>query len=289
LGEFKRKSDEITFDPAVPFTNGLEYAVMWNDSTIARFKIPKADHIAPELLSIYPTCDTVPENLLKIYLEFSQPMVEGRSLDHIKLLNDKGDTMRGTFLDLQPELWNSEGTVLTLWLDPGRIKRDLIPNKELGTPLKEGERYILHIDASWHGKNGSALSRSHKKSFITSRRDDISPDLLAWEINVPSAGHTDVLEVTVPEPMDYFLFRDAVKILSPDGSKIEGSVQVTEKDKVFKFLPEKPWAKGKYTVAVERRLEDLAGNNLDRPFDRNVEDLKEQSPHKPSTKEFEIH
>ena len=42
----------------------------------------------------------------------------------------------GTFLDLQPELWNAEGTVLTLWLDPGRIKRDLIPNKELGIPLK---------------------------------------------------------------------------------------------------------------------------------------------------------
>ena len=37
--------------------------------------------------------------------------------------------MKSIFLELENELWNPEHTQLTLWLDPGRIKRDLIPNQ----------------------------------------------------------------------------------------------------------------------------------------------------------------
>ena len=126
LGEFKIEGDEVIFEPLVPFTEGLEYAIMLGDSAIGNIRVPGGNYGPSELLSIYPTQDTLPENLLKLYFEFSQPMVEGTSLDHITLIRSDGDTMKGTFLDLHPELWNAESTVLTLWLDPGRIKRDLI-------------------------------------------------------------------------------------------------------------------------------------------------------------------
>ena len=61
---------------------------------------------------------------------FSQPMQEGVSAEHICLVKGEKDTLKNVFLDLQPELWNHDRTMLTLWLDPGRIKRDLQPNRQ---------------------------------------------------------------------------------------------------------------------------------------------------------------
>jgi hypothetical protein len=288
LGEFKSNGDEIIFEPLVPFTIGLQYQVLLDDSLLSEIGIPLDDHIGPELVSIYPTQDTLPANLLKIYLQFSQPMVEGRSLDYLTLMRSDGDTMKGTFLDLQPELWNVESTVLTLWLDPGRIKRDLIPNKEMGAPLHVGEKYILHISPLWRSKNGAVLLRSYEKSFVAVSRDETSPDLLAWVVKSPVAGSMYSLEITTPEPIDYFLFRDAVRILTSEGQVLRGDVQISNNEKVWKFLPEKAWTKGKYILQAEGRLEDLAGNNLNRPFDREVENVHEQSEQDAFTKEFEI-
>jgi hypothetical protein len=41
-------------------------------------------------------------------------------------------------------------------------------------------------------------------------------------------------------------------------------------------------------LVVEARLEDLAGNNLNRPFDRDVEKGANQKEQKTFTKDFEI-
>ena len=177
LGEFKSNGGEIIFEPLVPFTNGLQYQVLLNDSLLSEIGIPLDDHIAPELISIYPTQDTLPENLLKIYLQFSQPMVEGRSLDYLTLIRTDGDTMKGTFLDLQPELWNVESTVLTLWLDPGRIKRDLIPNKAMGAPLNVDEKYVLHI-SRWAEQKWQCAFARPGEDLVTSPRDE--PHLICY-------------------------------------------------------------------------------------------------------------
>lgn len=288
LGEFRTDGDEIIFEPLVPFTSGLQYQILLDDSLLAQVEIPIEEQTAPELVSVYPTLDTVPENLLKIYLQFSLPMIEGRSLDHLTLLRSNGDTMQGTFLDLQPELWNAESTVLTLWLDPGRIKRDLIPNKTLGTPLSAGEKYILHVSPEWRSKNGAKLEHGYTKTFVASPRDDTPPDVSNWILKPPLARTTEYLEVLAPETIDYFLFQDAVMIARSDGERVTGDIKISHNERVYAFLPHKPWTSGKYTLQVEGRLEDLAGNNLYRPFDRDIENVREHESQVFFTKEFEI-
>jgi hypothetical protein len=84
-------------------------------------------------------------------------MMESRSAGFIKLVKNGTDTLHDAFLDLQPELWNEDRTVITLWLDPGRIKRDLQPNLKLGAPLQQSEKYRslfqsngkIPMDANW--------------------------------------------------------------------------------------------------------------------------------------------
>lgn len=136
LGEKKRDDDKILFTPLVPFTPNLDYEIVFRGRVIRKVKIPRHPQaLAAAIISVYPSTDTVPENLLKIYLGFSAAIREGEALKHVFLLDGENDTLSNVFLDLQPELWNEERTVLTLWLDPGRIKRGLIPNEQMALIL----------------------------------------------------------------------------------------------------------------------------------------------------------
>src|SRR5688572_27450940 len=112
LGEYKTENEGVTFQPLVPFTPGLKYAVKKRGVTLREFEIPALNaKDSPKVLAIYPSQDSLPQNLLKIYIHFSKPMREGQSLQHLTLVKEKSDTMQGTFLDLDPELWNYERTL----------------------------------------------------------------------------------------------------------------------------------------------------------------------------------
>jgi hypothetical protein len=291
LGSFAHSSNEIRFEPLVPLTNGLRYEIIRGDSVLARIEIPMGNTgSSPSLLTIYPTADKLPENLLKVYLKFSEPMVEGNSLRHIFLLKDGKDTMKGTFLDLQPELWNNDGTVLTLWLDPGRIKRDLIPNKELGTPLVAGTLYTLQISDSWKSKKGISLSKTYTKNFATVGRDEVSPDISNWKIVVPKLNTSSPLEIQFYESLDQFILEEGTHVVDLNNKRLEGIWQTSSQEQTLKFIPQKPWNDGTYIVQFERRLEDLAGNNLDRPFDRNLDEMERPVEKKEFfLKEFEVY
>ena len=288
LGDFRKEGDEVIFKPLVPFTKGLRYEVLLDDTLLSEIEIPIVDSKSPELLSIYPSQDTLPENLLKIYFEFTEPMVEGNSLAHLNLIRNDSDTIRGTFLELAPELWNAEGTVLTLWLDPGRIKRDLIPNKELGTPLNKGERYTLHVNKSWQSKSGMSLAKNYTKSFVIIRRDGESPDPMTWKVLTPNSNSKGPLEIRFPQPLDYFLAKECITILNSDGEIVSGIIAITDEETFLRFVPNEPWRKGNFVLNIESRLEDLAGNNLNRPFERNINEKNEGDERKIFTKEFEI-
>lgn len=288
LGEFEVVDGQVTFEPLVPFTRGLKYEVLLDDALLATVEVPAGEFNVPELLSIYPSQDTLPENLLKMYFEFSDPMVEGQSLSYITLIRNDVDTLEGTFLALQPELWNADGTVLTLWLDPGRIKRDLIPNKELGSPLKANEKYTLHVRKSWLSKNGLSLSKNYAKDFVTISRDDDSPDPARWAIKVPPAGKKHVLEIQFPEALDYFLMKEGIAIKNSKGHNVAGTIEIDSEEKVFRFSPNAPWDKGHFVLHIEGRLEDLAGNNLNRPFDHDIDGKNKKQSREIFTKEFEI-
>ena len=271
IGSYQKQNDAILFEPLIPFTHGLSYQVLLDDKLISQFTIPEADQTkAPELLSIYPAIDTIPENLLKMHFRFSKPMHEGQSVQHLTLLKNNTDTLHGTFLDLQPELWNEDGTILTLWLDPGRIKRDLQPNKELGTPLQSDTHYQLIISNLWEDKNGTSLTRQYQKDFITTLRDSISPNPKMWNIQTPPINSMQPLIIDFHESMDYNLINTTLHLIDHSNAEVKGKWQLNETVDKINFMPTVSWIEGDYQLQVESRLEDLSGNNLNRAFDVDV-------------------
>jgi hypothetical protein len=271
LGQFQGVDDDILFEPLIPLTRGLHYTIWSGDKRLGEIAIPSLNTSdRPAVLAIYPTPDSLPENLLKIYIHFSRPMREGQSPKYVTVLKNRTDTLPGVFLDLQPELWNADRTLLTLWLDPGRIKRDLQPNKRLGTPLQMGVSYKVVVSASWPDAQGATLGRGATKSFVTVPRDSLSPDPRQWTTQSPKQGSTAPLEVTFGEPLDYSLLTEAIHVMDREGRAVAGTWQPDGKEKRSLFTPDKPWEAGPYRLHIESRLEDLAGNNLNRPFDRDI-------------------
>lgn len=271
LGEYEPVENGILFKPLIPLSPGKRYEVLFNKKPVGGLQVPgpAATH-APEVVALYPSADTLPENLLKIYLQFSSPMREGEALQHIRMLDDQADTLAGIFLDLQPELWNSDRTTLTLWLDPGRIKRGLIPNQRMGNPLQKGAWYTLVTDADWKDTRGVPLRAAFLKRFLVSGRDSTLPRPGQWAMKVPAAATRQPLHIGFHEPLDPFLVPETMQIFDDQDRVVQGRMRLLNKEREGEFYPERPWPPGRYRLRVAAYLEDLAGNNLNKVFDRDV-------------------
>jgi hypothetical protein len=268
LGNYDIQEGNVLFRPLIPFTPGLSYHIFVDTVFMGVVTIPQPDNREkPVLLSIYPTSDTLPENLLKMYLQFSKPMRAGNSLQHITLVNAHNDTLPAPFLALQPELWNKEGTLLTLWLDPGRIKKDLQPNKAMGPPLGEGENITMIVAPTWKDREGAPLDQKYTKHFYVTTSDRKSPIPNTWHVSAPEGGTQQPLEISFGEPLDYALLQETIGIQGEEGESVSGSISLKEGERKLYFIPNASWIKGSYYIVIASRLEDLAGNNLSRPFE----------------------
>jgi hypothetical protein len=288
LGDF-RISDDIVFEPLIPFSRGLTYALFVKDKKQTEFSIPFADSTnAPRIITSYPQLDTVPENLLKIYIQFSHPMIESRSANYIKLVKNGTDTLHDVFLDLQPELWNEDRSVITIWLDPGRIKRDLQPNLKLGAPLQQFVKYQLVVSKQWKDIDGRGLEKNYTWTFVTGFRDSISPDPVNWKMHLPKAASKEPLTINMNETLDHYLLMESLHVTDKNGVTIKGAFTGSHKDNTVSFTPAESWVAGNYTLQIASRLEDLSGNNLNRPFERDLLKTKQLSTQTHYNKNFLI-
>lgn len=275
-GKAETEWDIIRFTPDVPFERGLSYDIYSGKSRVFSFSIMvNKTATIPKVVASFPSCDSIPENLLKIYLVFDQPMMEGRAYNFIHLTNHStGDTIEGAFLDLQPELWSEDEKTLTLWLDPGRIKKDLIPNKTLGTVLTSNTWYELTVSPGWKSKSGQAMHDDYRRIFITKNSDSRKPDVATWKITTG-----DNLIVDLHDNLDWSLLNSAITVWRGE-DMVPGTISVEACQTGFRFIPESPMTPGEYRLEVESRLEDLAGNNLNRLFETDVTESKTGSENK---------
>jgi hypothetical protein len=225
----------------------------------ARSEVTRVEHV-------YPTSDHLPENQLKFYLHFSTPMSRGEAYRRVQLLDEQGKAVQTPFLELNEELWDPSGKRFTLFFDPGRIKRGLKPREDLGPALVEGKRYTFVIDRRWPDAQGQPLQETFRKNFTVLAPDDQPPDSKTWKLKAPAAGSSQPLVVIFPKPMDHALLQRLVWV-SGRGKRLDGAIQVCDHETRWEFTPAQPWPAGKFDLVADRRLEDLAGNSIARPFE----------------------
>lgn len=289
LGTHLIAGDTVIFIPRFPFLEGTVYTA-WLNLPLLRafldpgsdpgklkvihqvFEVPETTGLPPSKVDhIFPSGDTLPENLLKIYLHFNHPMREGVALKHIHLLDGNGCIVEEPFLVMEQELWDSNRKRLTLWFDPGRIKRHLVPHRKKGMPLKEGIQYTLKVDSTWEDAYGRRLEVEYRKQFIAGTSDRSSPDPSLWDLELPAYNSHQSLVIHFPEPLDHGLLQRSIQVFNEQGELVEGTVTISRSERLWELLPEASWQPGEYMVRIHTRLEDLAGNNLNRLFDTALE------------------
>ena len=113
--------------------------------------------------AITPSSDTWPENLLRFYIHFSAPMSRRGAIGFVSLVDEKGRKLADVFLEVNANLWNSDDTRFTVLFDPGRVKRGILPNLELGRAIRDRGRYAIVIDAAWRDAAGQPLKEGYRR------------------------------------------------------------------------------------------------------------------------------
>jgi hypothetical protein len=96
------------------------------------------------------------------------------------------------------------------------------------------------------------------------------PDPQKWKVQPPAAGSARALTVRFPRPLDHALLSRVLWVADAKGKVVVGSVDVSDEEKRWHFTPRELWRAGNYVLLVDTTLEDLAGNNIERPFEVDV-------------------
>ena len=284
LGDYAVRAGALRFIPRFPFDAGQRYEVVFDPSSLSSARggsapirssalrtmveVPAPDREpSTRVVAVYPTGPEVPENHLRLYIVFSAPMGLGGGSVHVRLLDEDGRPVADPFLPLDVDLWNADRMRYTVLYDPGRVKRGIRPNAELGRPLSVDRRYTLVIDADWRDAAGQPLVAPFRREFRVGPARERALDPAAWRLDLPAGGTRDPLAVRFPLPLDYGLLQRALRVATGGGRPLAGEIRVEQGETRWTFTPRAPWRPGEYQLVAAATLEDVAGNRIGRPFE----------------------
>lgn len=214
----------------------------------------------PVSARVYPKLESLPANALRLYVEFSQPVFARQVDEWVELWNrTTGERVSTPFVELPDGLWDPSGQRLTLIFHPGRIKRGVGPNQAMGPPLTPGHDYSLSV----HLPDGT----STRFRFRAVAADRIAVDPSRWSLRWLAENE---LSVRFDEPLERFLVERWVWLESMTGEELLLSADVDTDGRGVRFVLEVPFDRG-MMLAIDTRLEDLAGNRVGELFDREMD------------------
>lgn len=269
MGRVEVRPDRVVFFPALPFILGQPYEVTWAAAEGRRQRVEfmlQAPAVVAPTVRLEPAEAVLPANALKLYLHFSQPMEQGVFLDRLRLVDASGQEVVGPFRET--ELWSPDGKRLTLWLHPGRQKTGVNLNVEEGPVLRPGGVYTLQVAAAWRSTAGAPLGAAKPFTLRAGPADHACPQVAAWQLHPPASGGREPLRVVFDEALDSAMLTTALRLYR-QGATAPLALEVTVEDsgRAWSAVPETPWVAGGYELRADPLLEDLAGNNLDHPFE----------------------
>lgn len=277
-GRISVTSRALEFRPAQAFDANRDYVVQVQTSlaplnrsapaVTATVSFPGA-MAAPTttVLGIAPSAGIWPENMLRFYVYFSGAMSRGHGTKYVHLLDDKGVEVPDAILAAFSDLWNTDGTRLTVFFDPGRVKRGIGPNIAMGRAIVAGQQYAIAVDAAWPDTSGQPLRAPFRQQFVAGPPQYEALSLRDWHVSAPTRDTREAVTVRFPVLMDHALLERAIGIRDHSGSDVPGQISIPAGERSWQFVPASPWRDGGYQLVVLTLLEDPAGNKVGRAFE----------------------
>ena len=275
LGSYRRRGLDLVFEPRFPLQPGKLYRARFTApgaaAVTADYKVPqRPPGPAPEVVAVWPTGDVLPANHLRFYIEFNRPMLGGEEIfNAIQLLDADGQLIYDPWLP--DELWDESGSVLTLYIHPGRIKWGVLLRDLLGPVLEPKRSYTLVIRGSLLDADSRKLGKDFTKKFKTTAEDRTRIELANWKITAPKAGGKDALQIAFDKVMDHVSAQQFLTVTDGQGQAVPGKSATARDGRSWSFQPTGTWTADEYKIIVDRRLEDVAGNTPVRAFDMDAD------------------
>jgi hypothetical protein len=212
-------------------------------------------------IRISPEANVLPANTLRFYIHFPRPAEAHFDRDQLWLLDDKDQVVPDPFLVLSQELWSPDGRRLTVFMEPGRIKRGLGADPTHEPALVVGRTYHLVI---------TALGQTASHTFRVSSPVLEAVDETRWRVVSPSAGSLDPVVVHLDRVMDAALCEDEIEVLTASGEVAQTSVSLASDGTTAQIIPSHPWNVGEHHLVLSERLEDVCGNRLGEALDHDL-------------------
>ena len=277
-GFWARDGGVARFTPRFAAVAGTVYAVVgrrdardgWSEQ--ARVSVPVSRLVPSTVVeAIDPGCEQVPANLLRFSVSFSAAMEEGSAAGRVHLRDANGPDLPGALFEMPPELWDRDRRRLTVLLEPGRIKRGLQPNLQAGPPLREGMTVTVVVDPGIRDAAGAELAAGARRSYSVGPAVRSRIDPAHWEVRWPEARH-DPLVVRFGRPLDRALVRRCLRPVDRHGHPVPGRASLDADSSEWVFTPDaRAVGHGGWSLRIDTRLEDLAGNSVRRIFDRDLD------------------
>ncbi len=290
-GRYVTSDDALEFYPRFPFDPGRPYAVRFDPTRLpvpraapvveGAVALPRREASAPTVVTaVSPSAEVWPANLLRFYVHFSGPMSRMPGVDFVRLVDEKGQEVADALLPSAIDFWNADRTRYTVFFEPGRVKRGILPNRTLGRALQPERRYSIVVDAAWRDAEGRPLAENYRRTFQAGPPVERALALSDWRISPPRAGTTDALAVTFPHPLDEGLLHRAVGVAKSGQGPVDGTVSIARGETEWRFTPARAWRAGPHELLVLSILEDPAGNRLGQAFevDKSIGDAEPPPP-----------
>jgi hypothetical protein len=205
-------------------------------------------------ISFEPEAKTIPANTLRMYFMFDRP---ARGLVHqseVKLVGPDGSEIKDAFMNFGQELWSPDGKRLTVFFDPGKIKRDVEAEGDTIAPLKEGNSYRIEL-----------ADYIHSFQVGPPVRERLDPEL--WQVIEPSPNSSR-LEIKFDRVMDAALLLDQIEVVEMKSRNRVSTTKIIQAGGAGLVLfPEVKWRIGHYAVVASSILEDVSGNRMGESLD----------------------
>ncbi|MEM7475864.1 MAG: hypothetical protein AAF483_12805 [Planctomycetota bacterium] len=285
FGSYTVSKQGLVFVPRFPLDAKLKYRVHFSDSFESLYKGPDLlfslaeTNVTPsaKVSATYPSADLLPENLLKFYIHFTEPMKRGEAYENIRLYEGE-QLVEDAFLELGEELWDVDQQRFTLFIHPGRIKQGVKPNQDKGPAIQNGKQYTLKVDSKWSSAKGLPMKEAFSRTFRVDKADYEQPNVQQWKVDTPKAGTKDSIVLHMSEPMDHAMLQRVIQVCNKKGEAIAGRIQLAKQESEWTFHPDLPWPKGTFRIIVAANLEDRSGNSIARPFEVKMQKRSAANP-----------
>jgi hypothetical protein len=136
---------------------------------------------------------------------------------------------------------------------------------------QQGSGHYGTIEVS--GLNPEVLSRLSSRALTEQ----------GWQTLFPVYTGNAIPQLTLDfsEPLDHGLLGYLIEVQGASGGIVPGEIEILDKETRWRFIPDRPWQAGAYTIRIDSRLEDLAGNTLNYLFDVDIQQEGNLSPDQP--------